>query len=183
VEAGNADGHCGLGDLYYYGIAGHRRNYKRAAEAYRKGVEKGMATCQFNLGFLYEHGQGMRKNRGEAIRLYRLAAERDSRAVDQLKLMGVEVFDPEAIQQLLSDLGYDPGPVDGKPGRRTRAAIRAFQESEGLTADGKPSAALLEQLRTAFSRQTSAKSTGSATGGLDANDARILTGLEDIADL
>lgn len=183
VKAGNADGHCGLGDLYYYGVAGHRRNYKRAAEAFRKGVEKGMATCQFNLGFLYEHGQGVRKNRREAIRLYRLAAERDSRAVDQLKLMGVEVFDPEAIQQLLTDLGYDPGPVDGKPGRRTRAAIRAFQETEGLTTDGKPSAALLTQLRTAFSRQSDANRTNSARGGLDADDARILSGLDNIADL
>lgn len=183
VQKGNADGHCGLGDLHYYGVAGHRQSYKRAAEAYRKGVEKGMASCQFNLGFLHEQGQGMRKNRREAIRLYRLAADNDSRAVDQLKLLGVEVFDPEAIQQLLTDLGYDPGPVDGKPGKRTRTAIRAFQQAEGLAADGKPSAALLDQLRAALSRQNTADRSNTAASGLDANDARILTGLENVADL
>ncbi|MCR9137483.1 MAG: peptidoglycan-binding protein [Alphaproteobacteria bacterium] len=183
VRDGNADGHCGLGDLYYYGAAGYRQSYKKAAETYRKGVDEGMASCQFNLGFLYEHGQGMRKNRREAIRMYRLAAEHDSRAVDQLKLMGAEVFDPEAIQQLLAELGYDPGPVDGKPGKRTRAAIRAFQQSEGLAADGKPSTAVLERLRAVASRKNSADRQDPVANHLDTQDIRALSGLEDVRDL
>ncbi len=37
------------------------------------------------------------------------------------------------IQSGLAALGYDPGPADGVPGRRTRAAIDLFQEREGLT--------------------------------------------------
>lgn len=36
------------------------------------------------------------------------------------------------IQQALADLGYDPGPVDGLPGPKTTAAIKAFQAHEGL---------------------------------------------------
>jgi hypothetical protein len=39
-------------------------------------------------------------------------------------------------QQWLKDLGYDPGPVDGKPGKRTDTAVRAFQKDQGLTVDG-----------------------------------------------
>jgi len=39
-------------------------------------------------------------------------------------------------QQWLEDLGFDPGPVDGKPGRKTQAALREFQKSRGLEADG-----------------------------------------------
>ena len=39
-------------------------------------------------------------------------------------------------QQWLKDAGYDPGPVDGKPGRKTEKAVRAFQESAGLKVDG-----------------------------------------------
>ena len=42
-----------------------------------------------------------------------------------------------AVQRALIRLGYDPGPVDGAIGSRTRAAIRAFQVASGLTADGK----------------------------------------------
>ena len=39
-------------------------------------------------------------------------------------------------QQLLTDLGYDPGPVDGDYGRRTADAVKAFQRDAGITQDG-----------------------------------------------
>jgi Putative peptidoglycan binding domain len=41
------------------------------------------------------------------------------------------------VQIWLRDLGYDPGPVDGIPGADTREAIRRFQQTEGLTPDGR----------------------------------------------
>ena len=47
-----------------------------------------------------------------------------------------------AIQRRLAELGYDPGPADGRAGPRTRAAIQAFQRARGLPADGEPSPAL-----------------------------------------
>lgn len=40
------------------------------------------------------------------------------------------------LQQALSSAGYDPGPVDGTFGRRTEAAVVAFQQDNGLSADG-----------------------------------------------
>lgn len=40
------------------------------------------------------------------------------------------------LQQRLRDLGVDPGPIDGKFGPRTAAAVRAFQQARGLAADG-----------------------------------------------
>lgn len=39
-------------------------------------------------------------------------------------------------QQWLKDAGFDPGGVDGKPGRKTEKAIKAFQKSAGLDDDG-----------------------------------------------
>ncbi len=183
IEAGDPDGHCGLGDLHYYGEGGYRQSYKKAAAIYTRGADKGRAGCQFNLGFMHEHGLGMRKSRSEAIRLYRLAAGGDDRAVDQLKALGVDIFDPEAIQRLLTDLGYDPGPIDGKPGRRTRAAIRAFQQAENIDADGKPSAKLLDRLRAAVRRAQSAGAPDPAPYSLDARDKKALAGLEDAGDL
>lgn len=42
------------------------------------------------------------------------------------------------IQSLLTYLGYDPGEVDGLPGRNTRRAVLAFQAQEGLAQDGSP---------------------------------------------
>ncbi|MBU1090508.1 MAG: peptidoglycan-binding protein [Candidatus Omnitrophica bacterium] len=41
------------------------------------------------------------------------------------------------IQTALRNAGYDPGKIDGKIGKRTKEAIRAFQGSKGLKVDGK----------------------------------------------
>lgn len=40
------------------------------------------------------------------------------------------------VQRRLAALGFDPGPIDGLRGRRTIAAIKAFQRSRGIAADG-----------------------------------------------
>lgn len=44
--------------------------------------------------------------------------------------------DVAAIQRALSRAGYDPGPVDGKMGKRTKSALIAFQKAHGLQPDG-----------------------------------------------
>lgn len=43
---------------------------------------------------------------------------------------------PRVLQAALLACGYDPGPLDGRPGDKTRAAVRAFQRAEGLKVDG-----------------------------------------------
>jgi uncharacterized protein (TIGR02594 family) len=45
-------------------------------------------------------------------------------------------MDVTEIQQALQKAGFDPGSVDGAWGRRTIAAVKAFQQARGLTADG-----------------------------------------------
>jgi peptidoglycan hydrolase-like protein with peptidoglycan-binding domain len=45
-------------------------------------------------------------------------------------------WDVSVLQFLLRRQGYDPGPLDGEMGGRTAAALRTFQRSRGLTADG-----------------------------------------------
>ena len=41
------------------------------------------------------------------------------------------------IQKALKNAGYDPGTIDGRAGRETKDAIKAFQRANGLRADGK----------------------------------------------
>ena len=38
-------------------------------------AERGNAQAQFNLGMMYENGQGVRQDDAEAVKWYRLAAE------------------------------------------------------------------------------------------------------------
>lgn len=52
-----------------------------------------------------------------------------------------------AIQVELQRGGYDVGPVDGRLGPRTRAAIRQYEQRNGLPADGSPSRSLLDHMR------------------------------------
>ena len=40
------------------------------------------------------------------------------------------------IQRYLSDNGFNPGPIDGISGSKTKAAIKAFQTKNGLVSDG-----------------------------------------------
>ncbi len=51
-----------------------------------------------------------------------------------------------SIQGLLKRLGYDPGPIDGLPGNRTRAAIMAWQLDQGLEVNGESSQQVLQWL-------------------------------------
>jgi hypothetical protein len=57
------------------------------------------------------------------------------------------------VQGLLSAVGYDPGPIDGYYGARTRAAVEAFETDMGRAATGAISEALrhelLERIRSA----------------------------------
>lgn len=68
------------------------------------------------------------------------------------------------IQALLTYLGYDPGEVDGIPGKNTRRAVLAFQATEGLAQDGNPGpltqAALLDAVAAGRCRQTQASGAG-----------------------
>jgi peptidoglycan hydrolase-like protein with peptidoglycan-binding domain len=53
----------------------------------------------------------------------------------------------KAAQRALRDRGYDPGPVDGNHGPKTRAAIKDFQAAEGLKVTGRLDADTLGRLR------------------------------------
>jgi len=52
-----------------------------------------------------------------------------------------------AAQQALTQLGYNPGVVDGVIGSGTRAALRAWQKSNGLVADGYLTAEMVGRLK------------------------------------
>lgn len=57
----------------------------------------------------------------------------DSDKYNLLRVPGVTATD---VQRALVRAGFDPGPVDGRLGRQTKKAIKAFQRKNGLTADG-----------------------------------------------
>ncbi len=58
--------------------------------------------------------------------------------------------DPATVRAIQAELqrgGYNVGPVDGRLGPRTRAAIREYERQNGLPIDGSPSRFLLDHMR------------------------------------
>ncbi len=69
------------------------------------------------------------------------------------------VYEPEENQQLLSELGFYVGPLDGIYGPQMETAVRAAQKKYGLSADGKFSPELLNKLREAVAQKQVEKAT------------------------
>ncbi|HEY2179243.1 MAG TPA: peptidoglycan-binding protein, partial [Caulobacteraceae bacterium] len=57
-----------------------------------------------------------------------------------------------AAQSALATLGFNPGVADGLVGVSTRAALRAWQKTQGLPADGYLSAAMVQRLKSAAAK-------------------------------
>ena len=58
----------------------------------------------------------------------------------------------KAVQNMLKQLSFGPGPVDGDFGLDTEKAVVRFQESEGLYADGSVGPTTMEALENAYMR-------------------------------
>lgn len=78
------------------------------------------------------------------------------------------------IQADLTELGYDPGPVDGMAGPATEQAIKAYQEDAGLEADGRITRQLTKHLAAAVGREvTQEPKAGSDIGAVQVDNAGL----------
>ena len=65
-----------------------RGDYAAALEEWRPLAEQGLADAQYNLGVMYDEGEGVAQDDAEAVRWYRLAAEQgDAGAQNNLGVM------------------------------------------------------------------------------------------------
>ncbi|MDO9372609.1 MAG: tetratricopeptide repeat protein [Gammaproteobacteria bacterium] len=61
---------------FHDGVSAYEKgDLKGALQAWRPAAEQGDMLAQFNLGALYEHGRGVKKDLAEAAKWYRKAAE------------------------------------------------------------------------------------------------------------
>lgn len=71
------------------------------------------------------------------------------------------------VQQALKDKGYDPGPVDGTMGARTKEALKSFQSASNLQATGTLNAETAEKLGVQSSGSTSSSRSSTAPASSD----------------
>ena len=58
----------------------------------------------------------------------------------------------EYVQRALKAAGYDPGPIDGRNGRKTTAALKEFQRAYGLAPTGMADTKTWKELKKFLSR-------------------------------
>lgn len=145
----------------------------RRARAYlEKAAQHEHGGAMHMLGLMWASGTGVPQNSPEALRWFRMAqahgipvepeflsiqgidayarSTRQASAASQTAAPTVQVSTENLvrdIQQGLKSLGYDPGPVDGLFGNKTRSAIEAFQRDAGMHPDGAASIGVLEAVR------------------------------------
>jgi hypothetical protein len=100
--------------------------------AYKQGGIPGLAAAAAGIGYLLGR------------RSVKVAHPSNPTQPTKRALTSDEV---KSLQAALNALGLDAGPVDGKPGRQTIAAIRQYQVSRGEIATGTPTSAQLKALK------------------------------------
>ena len=87
----------------------------------------------------------------------------------------------QSTTEKMKDKGFDPGPIDGRMGPRTKTALRDYQKKEGLNATGRWDDETANRLGGRMSRATTTPATAGtepATGAVSASPAAPATGEE-----
>jgi len=75
------------------------------------------------------------------------------------------------LQESIKAAGYDPGPIDGKMGPKTRAAVKKFQQANGLAVDGTAGPKTQTALKSAKPVAAGAASSGDSESPASPNSA------------
>ena len=75
AENGYTEAQKNMGEYYYYGSFGCRRDMKEAIKWYEMGAKSNEPTCVFTLGLIYEEGDGVQKNILKAADWYQKGAQ------------------------------------------------------------------------------------------------------------
>ncbi len=118
----------------------------KASGTYDEATETAVRSFQRRTSGLWEDGVAG----PDTLRaIYSDGAARSSSPVagsGETLEFGSEGDEVKALQKRLKALGYLSGSADGKFGTATQAAVIAFQQNNGLTADGKAGSATLSKI-------------------------------------
>jgi TPR repeat protein len=133
-EGGHPAAGTAIGLLYYNG-QGVEKNDEEATRWFRESAQRGDPWGAFNTAWMLgqKNGEAAGKDRVRMLAMA-VAVEPSSQAADQARKALGEAgknLKAKVLQQTLTDLGFDPGPVDGQPGRKTREALAEFFKESG----------------------------------------------------
>lgn len=110
------------------------------------GLDKPAFLVSHNFDMILRYNPSENYGLGVGYMAQRLAGGGPLRAEFGPDRHGLTLEDRKALQRALTRRGFDAGTPDGVIGKKTEAAIRAYQAAQGLPVDGIPSRALLQRL-------------------------------------
>lgn len=136
-DGGHPSAGTAIGLLYFNG-QGVDKNAEEATNWFRSSAQRGDPWGAYNTAFMLgkQSGETAEMDRAEMLAMA-VAVEPSSqaaqKAMEQLGKTNRSVKS-KVLQQTLTELGFNPGPVDGQPGRKTRDALAEFFKSSGRKA-------------------------------------------------
>ncbi|MBN9670361.1 caspase family protein [Roseibium aggregatum] len=133
-EGGHPAAGTAIGLMYYNG-QGVAKDEAEATRWFRESGLRGDGWGAYNTAWMLGTKSGEEAGR-DRVRMLALAVAIDpssepaDNARKDLKSASGSLK-AKVLQQALTDLGYEPGPVDGQPGGKTRAALSKFFEATG----------------------------------------------------
>lgn len=172
AKSGDREAQVELGRRYAEGKS-VEQDYAKARDWWEQAAQAGSGEAMIEIARLHEQGLGMPKNQEVAADWYRRAVTAGSaRAKTKLSNEQEPAASPaqaaaatppsdgsdsqqapldkseiSELQTLLGRLDLDPGPATGEMNEETVKALRLYQQFAGLPEDGKPTRALLIDLR------------------------------------
>ncbi|MEO9527247.1 caspase family protein [Roseibium sp.] len=133
-DGGHPAAGTAIGLLYFNG-QGVEKNEQEATRWFRESAQRGDPWGAFNTAFMLGRQSGETAGR-DRVRMLAMAVAIDptSSAAEQARdtlSKAQSGYKAKVLQQALTDLGFEPGPVDGQPGRKTRDALANFFQQSG----------------------------------------------------
>ncbi|MCK7612040.1 caspase family protein [Roseibium sediminicola] len=133
-QGGHPAAGTAIGLMYFNGNGVDKSN-EEATRWFRESAQRGDAWGAFNTAWMLGQQTGEAAGRDRVRMLSMAVAVDPSSPAAEKAEAELEQADrrlkAKVLQQALTDLGYEPGPVDGQPGRKTRDALSEFFENSG----------------------------------------------------
>ena len=75
LDESNSAAFFDLGQIYYWGIGGIKKDYQKAIQYYKQAADLDNPTALWNLAVCYDNGQGVKKNHNVAVEYAKKAAD------------------------------------------------------------------------------------------------------------
>ncbi|MCV0426688.1 MAG: caspase family protein [Roseibium sp.] len=133
-DGGHPAAGTAIGLLYFNG-QGVDKDETEAIRWFRESAARGDAWGAYNTAFMLGKQTGDAAGRDRVKMLAQAVAVDPSSPAAEKGRDGLKdatgTLKAKVLQQTLTDLGFEPGPVDGQPGRKTREALSEFFNTSG----------------------------------------------------